>query len=229
MNTETALQSHLDENPDDHTGRMVLADYLQEHGDPRAEGYRALGTNKKHAISTIVGENTPHHQFTKQTNFTRTQPQCLPEHWFHLLRAEPNTPKHPTRQLYTTRQRAEDAAALAHSKLQSLTNQIIHALELKTKGRLKFQYHTITRFQLTLNQNYNLYWKVLESVYEREIMPTIPDINLRLYKHFTHCYPPFFALFTKSNNEETVQTEILSHHKVTLRQLDLLLKIYQIT
>lgn len=46
-NDEATFQRMLDENPDDHLTRMVLADYLDEQGDPRGPGYRALGRMKK--------------------------------------------------------------------------------------------------------------------------------------------------------------------------------------
>jgi uncharacterized protein (TIGR02996 family) len=35
---EQSFHDHLDQHPDDHHARMVFADYLQEQGDPRAEG-----------------------------------------------------------------------------------------------------------------------------------------------------------------------------------------------
>lgn len=40
---EEVFQRLLDENPGDHVARLVFADFLDEHDDPRAEGYRALG------------------------------------------------------------------------------------------------------------------------------------------------------------------------------------------
>jgi uncharacterized protein (TIGR02996 family) len=40
---EDAFQQHLDANPNDCTARLVFADWLEEQGDPRAEGYRAMG------------------------------------------------------------------------------------------------------------------------------------------------------------------------------------------
>ncbi len=43
MDNEEAFQRALDEKPDDHFLRMVFADYLDEIGDPRGPGYRALG------------------------------------------------------------------------------------------------------------------------------------------------------------------------------------------
>lgn len=44
MITEDEFQAHLDEYPDDSVARLVFADWLEECGDPRAEGYRILGT-----------------------------------------------------------------------------------------------------------------------------------------------------------------------------------------
>jgi uncharacterized protein (TIGR02996 family) len=43
MNDESAFQAWLDAHPDDFNCRLVFADWLQERGDERAEGYRALG------------------------------------------------------------------------------------------------------------------------------------------------------------------------------------------
>lgn len=43
MSTEDDFQRLLDANPDDHHTRLVFADWLDDRGDPRAAGYRALG------------------------------------------------------------------------------------------------------------------------------------------------------------------------------------------
>ncbi len=40
--TEEDFQAALDRGPSDATTRLVLADWLDERGDPRADGYRAL-------------------------------------------------------------------------------------------------------------------------------------------------------------------------------------------
>ena len=40
MTTEDDFQHALDANPDDNHTRMVFADWLDDHGDHRAEGYR---------------------------------------------------------------------------------------------------------------------------------------------------------------------------------------------
>ena len=41
-----AFQKQLDADPTDHLTRLVLADWLEEHDDDRAEGYRALAKIK---------------------------------------------------------------------------------------------------------------------------------------------------------------------------------------
>jgi uncharacterized protein (TIGR02996 family) len=41
--SESEFQAALDAHPDDHVTRLVFADWLEGEGDPRAEGYRALG------------------------------------------------------------------------------------------------------------------------------------------------------------------------------------------
>lgn len=42
MTTEEDFQRALDARPDDWQCRLLFADWLQEHDDPREEGYRAL-------------------------------------------------------------------------------------------------------------------------------------------------------------------------------------------
>ena len=43
MTTEDDFQAALDANPNDWQTRLVFADWLDERGDVRASGYRALG------------------------------------------------------------------------------------------------------------------------------------------------------------------------------------------
>lgn len=47
MTTEDDFRRALDAHPDDHHTRLVFADWLEEHGDPRAEGYRVLGALRR--------------------------------------------------------------------------------------------------------------------------------------------------------------------------------------
>lgn len=58
MTTEDDFQAMLDANPDDWQTRLIFADWLEERGDARAEGYRALaslrvwpsGCNEKNGV-----------------------------------------------------------------------------------------------------------------------------------------------------------------------------------
>jgi uncharacterized protein (TIGR02996 family) len=43
MTGEDDFQAMLDANPDDHDTRKIFGDFLEERGDPRGPGYRALG------------------------------------------------------------------------------------------------------------------------------------------------------------------------------------------
>src|SRR5688500_4926683 len=42
MTTEDDFHAMLAPHPDDHATRLILADFLDERGDPRGPGYRAL-------------------------------------------------------------------------------------------------------------------------------------------------------------------------------------------
>jgi uncharacterized protein (TIGR02996 family) len=44
MDTEDEFQAAMDERPTDNHLRLIFADWLQEREDPRAEGYRVLGS-----------------------------------------------------------------------------------------------------------------------------------------------------------------------------------------
>jgi uncharacterized protein (TIGR02996 family) len=55
VTTEDDFQSALDKNPGDWQTRLVFADWLQEHEDPRAEGYRILGRLRKVGCNTVSG------------------------------------------------------------------------------------------------------------------------------------------------------------------------------
>lgn len=56
MTTEEDFQAALDADPNDHQTRLVLADWLQDRGDPRAEGYRALGTLRRQPSYIRISE-----------------------------------------------------------------------------------------------------------------------------------------------------------------------------
>jgi uncharacterized protein (TIGR02996 family) len=118
MTTEDDFRGALDANPADWQTRLVFADWLQERGDPRAEGYRALGEQRR------VPDHAPHERGTVLWWWTclPDRGDCrLPADWFQLIEgltpyderfkplADPGA--------VSTRREVEDAAALAFAKL----------------------------------------------------------------------------------------------------------------
>lgn len=68
MTSESDFQAALDADPTDRHTRLVFADWLQDRGDPRADGYRALGLLRlrPHAIGnrnwwTAQGDGHPYY------------------------------------------------------------------------------------------------------------------------------------------------------------------------
>jgi len=54
VTTEDDFQHALDLCPEDHQTRLVFADWLEEHDDPRALGYRALGMCRVHPHPSAI-------------------------------------------------------------------------------------------------------------------------------------------------------------------------------
>lgn len=81
MSDEEAFQAALDANPDDHVTRLVFADWLEERGDPRAEGYRAMG---KLRLSPYFSESTKQWCFFNARYYKRTVgSHHLSHDWIH--------------------------------------------------------------------------------------------------------------------------------------------------
>ena len=121
MTTEDDFQSALDAHPDDWNTRLVFADWLDEHGDPRAVGYRALGQLRLCPFvdetffwwTTLASSCCPAHG-------VRGNGCSLPRDWFELVDLSPsNETFKPDGKpdVTTTRREAEDAAALAFAQL----------------------------------------------------------------------------------------------------------------
>lgn len=113
MNDEDAFQAALDASPDDSTTRLVFADWLQERGDPRSEGYRALGwlrLRPSFSDRMYYWFNTP---MCLRRASRELQPARLGAHW-HRLTCEVIRRKMSH---FDSRRKAEDAAALAFRKL----------------------------------------------------------------------------------------------------------------
>jgi uncharacterized protein (TIGR02996 family) len=123
VTTEDDFQKALDANPADWQTRLVFADFLQERGDPRAEGYRALGVLRLRPCHLDAECFTPEHPAARTPEFlgkfwwcnaddARYERFRLPPDWYRGLK----WPRSSGRK-YATRRDAEDAAALAFSKL----------------------------------------------------------------------------------------------------------------
>ena len=88
MTTEDDFQRALDANTDDWQTQWVFADWLDEHADPRAEGYRVLGTlrlwsDMSYSIR-FVYRSSP--DWTPAISADRS---VLPQDWYEpLLRGE---------------------------------------------------------------------------------------------------------------------------------------------
>ena len=121
MTTEDDFQAALDANPEDHQTRLVFADWLQERGDVRAEGYRALGVLRLWPLE--YQDDGPAWSF--HNGFGRYQSEDVPKHhalpkpWFEAAKMHNKVRlwMHPPDTNLRTRHEAEDVAALAFSKL----------------------------------------------------------------------------------------------------------------
>ena len=127
MTTEHDFQAALNANPQDWQTRLVFADWLQERGDPRAEGYAALGRpgcrptgyTVKDTATLDANEAAFWCYWTEpyaSPPFRLNDLDWLPLDWF---RAIPQLPEETERynRRRKTRRELDDAAALAFAKL----------------------------------------------------------------------------------------------------------------
>jgi uncharacterized protein (TIGR02996 family) len=134
VTTEDDFSAALDANPEDWQTRLVYADWLQERGDPRAEGYRALGARRLRPRPDKQETDVGRRFFTwflreRQTS-RKFHPNSLPGEWQALVEGgeqmsdageviDPES-THPGAGEwidFRTRREAEDAAARAFVKL----------------------------------------------------------------------------------------------------------------
>ena len=141
MTTEDDFQRALDAEPDAWQTRLVFADWLDEHGDPRAEGYRALGVLRR----------WPTHEYRDEKGasnccpywaHTNSIPICesieLPLDWFRLLEVDGKSDLFApawVNRTDATRRELEDAAAVAFARLPSARRAELLALEPKQPAR----------------------------------------------------------------------------------------------
>jgi uncharacterized protein (TIGR02996 family) len=112
MTTEDDFQRMLDANPDDWQTRLILADWLRERNDPRADGYEALARNRLRPRS--LGADGWPNTWKWYVAGAFPHSECpdpksdLPENWFNCARA--NSDDFGNSQ-YISRRNAEDEAA----------------------------------------------------------------------------------------------------------------------
>lgn len=139
MTTEDDFHRALDANPEDHHTRLVFADWLQDHDDPRAEGYRALGTLRVHPLLT-----NGYWGHTHDGN-TAYRPHALPRDWYNMTGMDAQ--QGANWQLHDTRHEAEDTAALAfqtvpHERRAEILGQQSQKLSRRVFSRRTGRYYT---------------------------------------------------------------------------------------
>jgi uncharacterized protein (TIGR02996 family) len=136
MTTEDDFQKKLDAQPEDWQTRLVFADWLQDRGDPRAAGYRALAILQRRPLQGQKSHKDPKDKAGKTKNVDTWWWYCpasdsnlygmhnhIPRDWFDLLPADEGNksfwPVHSDTKGFMSRRGCEDALALAFSKLPS--------------------------------------------------------------------------------------------------------------
>ncbi|MFL5340145.1 MAG: TIGR02996 domain-containing protein [Gemmataceae bacterium] len=105
MVSEDAFQAALDDDPSNTCLRLVFADWLEERGDWRAEGYRWMGTLAKFPYdwtkSTVVTGFRTHDWYLEDGGATWNVPEhCrLPAYFRRAFRTEHDWPDYGTRQI----------------------------------------------------------------------------------------------------------------------------------
>jgi len=149
MTSEKEFQDQLDQHPDDHHTRMVFADWLEEQGDPRAEGYRALGV-LGHSPYTLGKYNPKEKGYgwsnTNNTNAFYPINHKLPIDWFTIIKDTHN--EYPYQRLpqdhwryHGSRQEADDQAAHAFSQLPEERKK-----EILSQNPIKFNSEKVLRY-----------------------------------------------------------------------------------
>lgn len=123
MITEADFQAALDADPGDSLCRLAFADWLEEQGDPRAAGYRALGESKRMPekaawrpgtwlwLWLIPGDHRWDHR----------QPATIPTPWKKRIVPQPS-------RFFPSRAEAEDAAALAWANMTAVQRDKAYSL-----------------------------------------------------------------------------------------------------
>lgn len=208
--TEEDFHRMLDENPNDHHTRLVFADWLQDRGDPRAEGYRALGSLQHHPFywkPPAGEEETPYptswywgHAGNEYYNRTPGYQHGLLNHdWMHNTPGTIRTegPDDYYWRYFSSRREAEDAAALSFSKLtpeqqQEITSRAANTPQKMTRRRVVRRYSESERasflHQLAHDENDHTTRKVFADWLEEnepgvssEVLDRLRNFNGRMW------------------------------------------------
>jgi uncharacterized protein (TIGR02996 family) len=127
VTSEDDFQAALDANPGDWQTRLAFADWLQERGDPRAEGYRAMGLKRVHPIHIQINTGPDEKELWQyifgtdqndsQAAQTRYGACLLPGAWFKKLTRKLAPDRTEWWRYFNTRGAADTAAVLAFAKL----------------------------------------------------------------------------------------------------------------
>lgn len=139
MTTEEDFQAALDAHPDDWQTRLIFADWLDERGDPRGPGYRALGVLRRRPVDmtgTVFCWSFHNGKGTYVgTHKRRPKKHSLPQIWIDAMTSFSGSfwaHGGHSRGL-STRRAAEDAAALAFARLPAARQRaLLEAKEVTT-------------------------------------------------------------------------------------------------
>lgn len=116
---EMAFWQHLEEHPDDTLARLVFADWLQDRGDERADGMRALVVGEYrpdcHKGEWFYGRWSNVNREGWKVSFRQAYHCLLPDDWWGALRDTCSDTM--WWKFWYTRQDAEHAACVAFARL----------------------------------------------------------------------------------------------------------------
>jgi uncharacterized protein (TIGR02996 family) len=119
VTTEDDFQKQLDMHPDDFQTKLVFADWLQERGDERAEGYRAMGVRRLYPFTATQAHGSWKNQtawmFGKPRSHKCPRAQKLPLDWFEQVAQTEGSDYWWCR--FLSRRACEDAVARAFAQL----------------------------------------------------------------------------------------------------------------
>jgi uncharacterized protein (TIGR02996 family) len=113
MYDEEDFQRAIDADPTNGTIRMAFGDWLEEQGDPRAEGYRELGRLGKVPRHLSSGECQFHNAYAKGSLILK-ECEILPDRWFDKIKIRACDICRLRHKDARPRRNLEDAVALAY-------------------------------------------------------------------------------------------------------------------